>query len=100
MPSYEQLGLLTSKCTSEWTSVNGVYGRKVTGPNGASIFLPAAGYGSDDYTGYVGSDGGYWSSTQNPSYSGGACYLYFYSGNFYRGNNYRNYGQSVRPVTE
>ena len=68
MPSYDQLGLLTSKCTSTWTSVNGVYGRKVTGPNGASIFLPAAGSRWNDYTYYVGSDGYYWSSTKYPDY--------------------------------
>ena len=31
------------ECTSEWTEVNGVKGCKITGPNGGSIFLPAAG---------------------------------------------------------
>ena len=100
MPSYEQLGLLTSKCTSEWTSANGVYGRKVTGPNGASIFLPAAGSRWDDSTSNVGSFGGYCSSTQGPNYSGLAYSLYFGSGNFYRGGDGRYYGRSVRPVTE
>ena len=100
MPSYDQLGLLTSKCTSTWTSVNGVYGRKVTGPNGASIFLPAAGRRWDDSTSNVGSFGGYCSSTQGPNYSGLAYSLYFGSGNFYRGGDGRYYGRSVRPVTE
>ncbi len=100
MPSYEQLGLLTSKCTSTWTSVNGVYGRKVTGPNGASIFLPAAGYCWNDYAGGVGSYGHYWSSTQSPDYSGNAYYLRFNSGNFSRYYGNRGYGRSVRPVTD
>lgn len=100
MPSYEQLGLLTSKCTSTWTSVNGVYGRKVTGPNGASIFLPAAGDRWYDDTRLVGSYGCCWSSTQYPDYSYDAYGLYFGSGYFYRYYYYRYSGQSVRPVTE
>jgi len=100
MPSYDQLGLLTSKCTSTWTSVNGVYGRKVTGPNGASIFLPAAGYRWNDNTGNVGSYGGCWLSTQDPNYSYGAYTLHFDNGDFYRDYDTRYYGLSVRPVTE
>ena len=100
MPSYEQLGLLTSKCTSVWTSVNGVYGRKVTGPNGASIFLPAADDRWDDNTSDVGSNGNYWSSTQDPDYSNLAYSLGFGSGGFSRYDNYRGSGQSVRPVTD
>ena len=101
MPSYDQLGLLTtSKCTSTWTSVNGVYGRKVTGPNGASIFLPAAGYRWNVSTSYVGSYGYYWSSTQYPTDSSYAYGLNFGSGNFYRDYSNRRNGESVRPVTE
>ncbi len=100
MPTYEQLGLLTSKCTSSWTSVNGVYGRKVTGSNGASIFLPAAGYHWYDYTNYVGSNGYYWSSTQRSYGSGYAYYLGFLSGDLDRYYDDRSKGQSVRPVTE
>ena len=100
MPSDEQLWLLTSKCTSTWTSVNGVYGRKVTGPNGASIFLPAAGFRWDDGTYDVGYYGNYWSSTQHPDYSYNAYSLYFYSGTFGRYYDGRSHGQSVRPVTE
>ncbi|MBR1465013.1 MAG: hypothetical protein IJ607_01475 [Bacteroidaceae bacterium] len=100
MPSYEQLGLLTSKCTSTWTSVNGVYGRKVTGPNGASIFLPAAGYRWSDYTYNVGISGDVWSSTQYPNYSDDAYYLGFGSGGFGKRYDGRYDGRSVRPVTE
>ena len=100
MPSYEQLGLLTSKCTSTRTSVNGVYGRKVTGPNGASIFLPAAGDRWRDDTYHVGSYGYSWSSAQYPGNSSYACSLYFSSGVMGRSYDYRNYGRSVRPVTD
>ena len=100
MPSHEQLGLLISKCTSVWTSVNGVYGRKVTGSNGASIFLPAAGNRWQDSTDYVGSYGHYWSSTQHPSYSESAYGLHFYSKELDRYHLWRYNAQSVRPVTE
>ncbi len=31
-------------CNWMWTTQNGVDGRKVIGPNGNSIFLPAGGY--------------------------------------------------------
>ena len=97
IPSNEQFGLLIN-CSSEWTSVNGVDGRKVTGANGASIFLPAAGCRWSDYTDYVGSYGFYWSSTQHPNYSNDAYDLNFRSGYMDMNNHYRNLGQSVRPV--
>lgn len=100
MPSYDQIGNLNNKCTSELTSINGIYGIKVTGPNGGSIFLPAAGNRWNDDTGDVGSDGYYWSSTQDPDYTYDAYYLGFNSGSMYWNYSYRNSGQSVRPVTE
>ena len=99
MPSFNHIKLLLN-CTSEWTNVNGINGRKFTAANGGSIFLPAAGYRWDDCTNAVGSDGYYWSSAQYPGYSYDAYYLYFYSGNTYWDYTYRSYGQSVRPVTE
>lgn len=43
LPTAEQFKELFSKCTKEWTTVDGVAGCKLTGPNGNSIFLPAAG---------------------------------------------------------
>ena len=48
----------------EWTIQNGVNGMLVTGPNGKSIFLPAAGYYSPALAGYKekGEYGRYWTS--------------------------------------
>ena len=43
MPTKDEYGELRNNCTWTWAIQNGVYGRKVTGPNGNSIFLPAAG---------------------------------------------------------
>lgn len=54
----------SSYTTNEWTTVNGVNGRKVTSKiNGKSIFFPAAGgYGGTSLS-HRGSDGSYWSSS-------------------------------------
>ena len=100
MPTKDEIIELCNKCSWEWTSVNGVNGQKVTGPNGNSIFLPAAGYryGTELY--YRGSYGRYWSGTLSECYSDGAYGLYFDSGyrDWYDGSRY--YGRPVRPVTE
>ena len=61
---YEELFAL---CTSEWAEVDGVAGYKLTGPNGNSIFLPAAGSRTiNDVTG-EGTEGYYMTGTINPS---------------------------------
>ena len=50
--------------TTEWTTQNGVYGRKITSKrNGRSIFLPAAGYRYGTKLDGVGQHGDYWSRT-------------------------------------
>ncbi len=43
LPSAEQFRELFTNCSKEWIVVDGVAGYKLTGPNGNSIFLPAAG---------------------------------------------------------
>lgn len=43
LPSYEDFEELFSLCSAEWTTEDGVNGYRLTGPNGNSIFLPAAG---------------------------------------------------------
>ena len=98
LPSHTQQAELVSNTTSEWTTVNGINGRKFTGSNGGTIFLPAAGlrWGSDLYN--VGSSGYYWSSSLNESYPGYAWSLGFNSGDVYAGDSNRGSGQSVRPV--
>ncbi len=101
MPSFDQIKELFNSAytTTEWTTQNGVYGRKITSvSNNKSIFLPAAGcrYGTSVYG--TGSDGYYWSRTLNSSHPYGAYYLYFNSGNMDRVIDNRFYGFSVRPV--
>ncbi len=100
MPTLDEIKELWYYCSWVWTTLNGVYGRKVTGPNGNSIFLPAAGFRSASSLVSAGSDGYYWSSslrTDDPLYG---WYLYFNSSNFRMYNNYRCYGRSVRAVCQ
>lgn len=100
MPTHAEFGELINNCTWTWTTQNGHNGYKVTGPNGNSIFLPAAGcpYGASSY--HVGSDGFYWSSTPYGSSTQRAYIFSFDSGIRNRFWDSRYHGQSVRPVSE
>ncbi len=100
MPTVDEIKELCEKCSWEWTTVNGVNGQKVTGPNGNSIFLPAAGYRYGTSLYYAGSYGYYWSGTLR-GYRGYFAYgLYFYSGGRGWDGDYRLDGFAVRPVSE
>ena len=79
MPSIKEQQELLDKCNWSWTEINGVNGYKVTGPNGNSIFLPAAGYRYGNAVYYIGSGGRYWSASLYDGGSNNALYLYFYS---------------------
>ena len=101
MPTEAEMQELLNNCTWEWINTNGVNGYKVTGPSGASIFLPAAGcrYGSS--LDHAGSYGRYWSSTPSVSNDDNAYDLFFFSDGLIMGDRgYRNIGLSVRPVVE
>ncbi len=98
MPTEAELRELEDKCTWTWATQGGKNGYRVTGPNGKSIFLPAAGYYHNGSLNYAGSLGYYWSSSlytdypynaYNLNFNSGAVLMYYYS---------RYYGQSVRPV--
>ena len=99
MPTRDEIKELNEECTWTWTTQSGVEGCKVTGPNGKSIFLPAAGYRYGTYLGYAGSYGYCWSATPG-SYSSSAYYLSFRSDYYDWYNNFRDFGRSVRPVSE
>ena len=99
MPTVDDIKELLDNCTSEWTTLNGVNGKKfISKNNGNSIFLPAAGDRSGGGLYVAGETGFYWSSTQCPDNSYYAFYLSFGSGNAGRNGYYRYFGQSVRPV--
>lgn len=100
IPTIAEFEELCTKCTWTWTSQGGHKGCKVTGPNGKSIFLPAAGRRRGTGRYYEDEIGYYWSSTLSLSNSCRARYLYFTSSGRYTGSNYRRSGRSVRPVTD
>ena len=105
MPTKEEQDELRENCKWLFTSQNAVYGYEVTGPNGNSIFLPAAGYMYEGTLDDAGSYGYYWSSSLDTDYPYNAFSVIFYSDNvgwssyLYR-NDGRFNGQSVRPVCE
>ena len=101
MPSDEQMSELRNQCTWTWTTHNGVNGCLVTGPNGNTLFFPAAGFYNINGLSDTGSRGDYWTRTVNdyPYYCTSAGHLVFSSSggvNLYAYN--RCYGHSVRPV--
>lgn len=97
MPTAVQLRELMDKCTKECTKQNNVSGFKFTGPNGASIFLPAAGeYGEygESYMGW----GHYWSSTLDKDFAAGAFAMTFDDSDPVITSLKRTDGMTVRPV--
>ena len=100
MPTYDELNELRTNCTGTWTTRNGVKGYNVEGPNGNSIFLPAASSRIMSSFSGAGRSGYSWSSTPYESNSSYAYYLHFYSGNHDIGDGNRDHGRSVRPVLE
>ena len=105
-PTSEEWFEMYSCCTLSFIYQNGVKGVRFTGPNGNSIFLPAAGYYGDN--GYVSYDDGcywhyYWSSSRHVDYSGDAWGFFNGYGSYLHRNDYLGYqwrckGCSVRPV--
>lgn len=100
MPTKEELEELIDKCDWQWTTQGGHNGYKVTGPNGNSIFLPAAGWRYGTLLSLAGAFGLYWSSTPDGSNSLLAYRLYFNSGSHYVYWLNRSLGPSVRPVSD
>ena len=98
MPTSDQLVELMEKCTWEWTLSNGVNGQLITGPNGNSLFLPAAGLRSASSLYEAGESGYYWSRTLDTTDPSGACILYFDSVFMDLGTGSRGSGQCVRAV--
>ena len=98
MPTETQIWELIDKCTWTWITYNDtVTGCKVIGPNGNSIFLPAAGYRYGTSLHVAGDLGCFWGSAGNNGYAYG---FNFGSGAHYGISLCCYYGQSVRPVKE
>lgn len=98
MPSIDQCNELVNNCLFVWTIQNGVYGEKIIGMNGGTIFLPAAGFRLRGDLKAARSTGYYWSSTCGMRRLSDALYLSFDSEGVYTLPGIRFYGCSVRPV--
>ena len=107
LPTFVEIKELKDKCKWEWITIGSNKGYRVTGPNGNSIFLPAAGcyYGLECLQ---NSDGGYyWSGTRGSMHSDEAYILEFDNdypewkwGYDWGGDSSLEFGLSVRPVSE
>ena len=89
---------LISYTITKWTTRNGVSGSLLTGSNGNSIFLPAAGSRWDSSLYRAGSHSDYWSSSLDTDYP---YYAWFFNINSeYQdlGGSWRYFGLSVRAV--
>ena len=96
MPTKDEMQELINKCTWEWTQVSGINGYKVTGTNGNSIFLPAAGFQISSVR-RKNEMLDIWSATRSDiayanSLLGSSSDKYFV-------REVKYYGQSIRPVT-
>ncbi len=98
MPTIDEIEELLFDCSWEWTIQNGVNGQKVTGPNGNSIFLPAAGNRWYNNLEDAGSYGGYWLNSLSVDYDVNASNLDFFLEGMGWGDVNRYIGRSVRAV--
>lgn len=100
MPTDHEFFELSNSCSWQWTTLNGVSGMRVTGKNGNSIFLPAAGSRSDGKINSVKI--GAWYRSATLYFSSPWCYVFDYLSERGWANPVfcQYYGYSVRPVCE
>ena len=99
MPTKVEMEELLNNCTWTWTTQNGVNGMRVIGPNGNSIFLPAAGYYYQTLNTEITYQGFYWSSTPFDSFGNAYILLFRNDGNMVCPSG-RFHGKSIRPVSD
>ena len=99
MPTKAEFAELIERCTWQWTTSDGDKGMLVTGPNGNSIFLPAAGSQNGHSRYRMSERGFYWSSTPDEYDDGFVHCLNFGAGSHYGGKYSRYCGLPVRPVS-
>ena len=99
IPTYSEMQELLDKCTWEWTKQSGQNGYKVIGPNGNSIFLPAAGICTNTFCSFSGGGGFYWTAT--PKGLADAYSLNFHHKEHNLSSVYSRYnGLCIRPVSD
>lgn len=99
LPTADLFEELFTLCTTEWTEQDGVPGYKVTGKNGNSIFLPAAGKRVESTISEEGVQGYYLTGSINPSNTEFAVDYEFNAGTGTRATRAVYEALAVRPVT-
>ena len=95
MPTEEEFTELREHCTWIWVEKNGINGYEITGSNGNSIFVPAAGFYYENGFNY-GENGDYWSAEAGLLNNG--IHLNFYPDKQIKSTSYRYFGFPIRPV--
>lgn len=99
MPTIADFEELFTLCQKEWVEVEGVSGYKFTGPNGNSIFLPAAGSRTQGTTAGVGVEGYYLSGSINTADNQFAMSYHFTNGADRRTTTPVYQALAIRPVS-
>ena len=99
MPSADDFEELFQKCTIEWTTNNGVAGCTFTGPNGNSIFMPAAGSRSGNTVTEEGVKGLYLTGSVNANKTDFAISYEFANGSYAKTTTPRYQALAVRAVS-
>ena len=100
IPTYAEWEALQTQCTWKWVTVNGVNGRRITGPNGKSIFLPAAGNRYNTILNYPGSVGHYWAASLFTGHPYFAWSIALDANHVSWKSTARPEGYQIRPVKE
>lgn len=93
--TWEVVGIIAPTSTLGY-----IAGYKVSGSNGNSIYLPAAGYIYPDEYCFVGRLGWYWSSTPAETTYSPHLSMWLNENGCGIGNGWRDVAQSIRPVYE
>lgn len=101
LPTKAELYELVDSCQWTWTTQDGVYGYLVSSDEGASIFLPAAGFRMNSSRISAGSKCYYWSSTPDNNNLDSAWGLSCDESTIAIYTGYeRYYGMPLRPVAD
>ena len=100
MPNEDDFNELINNCSYKWITYNGVEGGMFTGPNGNSIFLPAAGCRINNVNDKDTSIGCYLSGTQTYGSIAEAFHLQINNDNAHLYQGECCHGYTIRPIVK
>ena len=98
MPTMEECQELVNLCTWTWTTINGINGHVITGPNGNTIFLPATGAITTSGLAHAGQSGYYWINSISTTSPYNANDIYNKPSTYGINAFSRYIGRPIRPV--